>query len=252
MARLLEKDFDYFNIISVIRDPLSQTSSAVGNMGNHKRKSQRRHVLINSSTALIAHAKLMLFGYPHFARADDMLYKKGAIVRFEDLKLNTKATVTALAEHLNIPVTESLLQTTQNGVVCGGFSTRGMVIEDGLSKIPTQHHVNKHDILSERDKYRIEMMHHKYFEHFGYSPKFYDGKEYTLEETLEIMAEPFLCDLRDINEGYLTEEEIARERVRSQAIWAIRYYYPTPPDKTLLPIRMLHPVPELLAEELYR
>lgn len=100
---------------------------------------------------------------------EDRLYRDGVIVRFEDGKLNPKATFTALAAFLDIPYTESMTYCSTEGkrneTAPGndiGFST-GAVYR------------TYDEYTTDDERYFIEYFMRDAYEYYGYDFQYYDG-----------------------------------------------------------------------------
>ena len=243
VARALSNEIKYFQIVTMIRDPLSSTSSLTKIFIDAK-KFGASNVTIREAWLGYAFQEYFHFSYP-----DNVLYEKGVIVRFEDLKLNLVSMLTALVRHFNIPYDEALTLPTQNGVKAATYSSFSE--RDTLSKAQLSFHLENHDTFGEFDKYRIEMIVHKYYETFGYKPKFYDGRSYSLQQATQLFSEPFVCDKTDLELEHFTKEQLQQRIMAIMPHWLAFYKNPVPPNKDLLPIKMLQPITELLEEELY-
>lgn len=238
----LFKKFKYGYALILLRDPISQAGSIFGASTNG--------IFFRPSARNI---DLFIFGNEKlFRHKDDIIYKKGRGIRFEDLKLNHAATITTLIEFLNIPFSETLGKTTENGIVCGNEVNYWKTTGDGFDTKPVYGHIKSEDLMRPYDKYRIEMLVSAYYRYFGYEPKFYDGKKYTWEEVLTMMRESMLCDELDVGKGLCDISKIEERRQRNAYIWLRRFQYPVPVGKDLVPIRVLQPQKDLIQTELYK
>ena len=99
----------------------------------------------------------------------DRLFKDSILVRFEDGKLNPKATFTALAAFLDLPYTESLTQCTEFG--------KTLVYGRGLSNgfDPSSIYRTYDDYANDDERCFIEYFMRDAYEIYGYDFNFYDG-----------------------------------------------------------------------------
>ena len=101
----------------------------------------------------------------------DRLLQDSILVRFEDGKLNPKATFTALAEFLDLPYTESMTYCSQFGErdpegIKGdarGFDTRAV-------------YATYPDFLGDSERYFIEYFLRDVYQEYGYDFQQYDGQ----------------------------------------------------------------------------
>lgn len=182
---LLLDAFKYVKIISIIRDPIT-TAGSILNFYTHSPLGTNIFAAVDN---LVVHYN----GYYRDPR--EKYFKHWKSVRFEDLKLNLYATTIRMAEFFNIPHTNTLLQSTVNGIDENGQSTDGSTLQSGLDKAPV--YKKYESLLSEYDKYRLELIKHTYYAPWGYQCKYYDGKQYNDSELLKMMAEPFHCEQAD-------------------------------------------------------
>ena len=106
------------------------------------------------------------------ADPDDRLYKDSIVVRFEDGKLNPKATFTALAAFLDLPYTETMTYCSEKGKHDPlGFDTNVRGFDPATVYRTYDEYVND----SER-KY-IEYFLRDAYEYYGYDFQWYDGGE---------------------------------------------------------------------------
>lgn len=234
--------FSYCRVLIPLRDPLGMSGSMIG------------CVHMRAMPAPSAQwVDFYTYGfYQHFRSKDDPIYKLGILVRFEDLKLNLKATIASMIEILNIPYSESLMTTTINGEICGNTHSHIQHFSDGMDASPVYWHIKSGEFLNEYDKYRIEMLVSEYYSHFGYEPKFYDGKKYTWPQAERMMSEPMKCDTLDVEKGLCGEREINEHQKRAVSLWKKRFDEPVPKDKALIPLRVLKPKEDLLQMDLYK
>ncbi len=93
----------------------------------------------------------------------DRLFRDSVIVRFEDGKLNAKATFSALAAFLDLPYTESMETCTQNGKPFDiGFD-------------PATVYRTYDEYANDSERYYIEYFLRDAYERYGYDFHYYDG-----------------------------------------------------------------------------
>lgn len=115
---------------------------------------------------------------------EDRLYKDGVLVRFEDGKLNGKATFTAMAAFLDLPYTQSMTYCSENGepvpdVIDGcapGFGTKPV-------------YVTYDEYANDAERYYIEFFLRDAYAYYGYDFKYYDGAPVDEEKCRQLVAE---------------------------------------------------------------
>ncbi len=183
-------DFPYYRSIVIMRDPLTYSANVI------------RFMTTTHPDALNDKGEIQLDPFYCFAFAaffpkdfyfpkQHPMYAFAAAIRLEDLKLNSKAALTALGEFLDIPVTESLFHTTWCGVERVDVDTLFNLISGFDPSTIYEAHT---DTLSVFDKYRIEMALAPLYKAFGYEPLYYDGQDFTYEQKVSLMELPFLCE----------------------------------------------------------
>lgn len=102
---------------------------------------------------------------------DDRLYQDSVLVRFEDGKLNPKATFTALAEFLDIPYTESM--TYCSGPT--GINPESLKGND-LGFDPAAIYRTYDDYVDDADRTILEYFMRDAYEYYGYDFHYYQGE----------------------------------------------------------------------------
>ena len=100
----------------------------------------------------------------------DRLYNDSVLVRFEDAKLNPKATFTALAAFLDLPYTESMTYCSLDGEI-DPESLAGNV--RGFD--PAAVYRTYDEYVNDAERYFIEYFLRDAYEYYGYGFKWYDG-----------------------------------------------------------------------------
>jgi len=184
-------EFAYHKVITLIRDPITHAGSTI------------RFMTKTHPKALNANGEIQLDPYYCFAFGcflpkdiffikQHPLFPDMRVIRFEDLKLNPEATLSSLAEFLNIPLSPSLYNTTFCGVTTQDRNSNGEYLFNGFDTKPVY---NEHkEYFSVFDKYRIEMARSKEYEYYGYKPMYYDGQVFYDEDKIRMMSIPFLFE----------------------------------------------------------
>jgi len=151
---------------------------------------------------------------------EDRLYHDSILVRFEDSKLNPKATFTGLAAFLDLPYTESMTACTEGGVELyegNGFSTAGV-------------YRNCDDMMNASEGAYIEYFLRDAYQQYGYDFLYYDGKpvdEARVKEWVEnfsvidyYMRKTWneLFKMIEVSEERLKEDPNAKEKVQADAM----------------------------------
>ena len=137
---------------------------------------------------------------------DDRLFKDSRLVRFEDGKLNPKATFTALAEFLDLPYTESLTYCSEYGK--RDFHTEGNV--DGFD--PATVYRTYDDYTNDTERYLLEYFCRDTYRQYGLDFHYYDGGKMTPQRLKELLDG---CTTLD---GFIrwSYEEYYRDKLREK------------------------------------
>ena len=114
---------------------------------------------------------------------DEKLYCDSVIVRFEDGKLNPKATFTALAEFLDIPYTESMTYCSEKGIRDVETAPGNAVGFDTATVYKTYD-----EYCSDSERILIEYFLRDAYEYYHYDLHYYDGSpmdERRVEELID-------------------------------------------------------------------
>ncbi|MCI9577210.1 MAG: hypothetical protein HFF98_00005, partial [Oscillibacter sp.] len=98
---------------------------------------------------------------------EDRLYKDSILVRFEDGKLNPKATFTALAAFLDLPYTQSMTYCSENGRRDPHPETKGFD--------PAPVYRTYDEFANDNERYFIEYFLRDAYAQYGYDFHYYDG-----------------------------------------------------------------------------
>lgn len=147
----------------------------------------------------------------------DRLYADSVLVRFEDGKLNPKATFTALAAFLDLPYTESM-------TYCSLFGERDpeSLAGNDLGFSPAAIYRTYDDYANDAERYFIEYFMRDAYEYYEYDFKYYDGQpvdEARVQELIEDFStidryihdtweENFYADAEVLLDGERTDPDI--------------------------------------------
>lgn len=150
----------------------------------------------------------------------DPLFKDSILVRFEDAKLNPKATFTALAEFLDIPYAESMTQCTEYGKP---FS-RGEGAS-GFDSLPVYKRYEEYANDSER--YLLEYFLRDVYEYCGYDFEVYDGAEVDEARAVELVENctTFAKHMWETGMNYMMQQVKEKETPENEAQFEIFRQY---------------------------
>lgn len=123
---------------------------------------------------------------------EDRLYHDSVVVRFEDGKLNPKATFTALAAFVDLPYTESMTYCSENGKVdyVGETLTEDEKVYGrriaGFD--PATLYRTYDGFVNDNERKFIEYFLRDAYEYFGYGFNYYDGEPVEDEQIKEWIA----------------------------------------------------------------
>jgi len=113
------------------------------------------------------------------ADPEDRLFKDSVVVRFEDGKLNPKATFTALAAFLDLPYTESMTYCSEGNRRDPHPETKGFD--------PAPVYKTYDDFANDDERYFIEYFLRDAYEYYGYGFQYYDGAPVDEGRTKELI-----------------------------------------------------------------
>lgn len=111
---------------------------------------------------------------------EDRLYRDSVLVRFEDGKLNPKATFSALAAFLDLPYTESMTRCTEGGEAA---YTPGNV--EGFD--PAAIYKTYDEYVNDDERCFIECFLRDAYEYYGYGFQYYDGAPMDVERAKRLI-----------------------------------------------------------------
>ena len=223
------KNFKYIKTFTPMRRFTTSHGATVKFMYSMARLSQRDCEEGKRTTKSVVSDAISerIFNRSFMIDPEDRLYKDSVLVRFEDGKLNPKATFTALAAFLDIPYTESMTYCSEYGDQKGGQAiTRG----NAAGFDPVTVYRTYDEYVNDDERYFIEYFLRDAYAYYGYGFQHYDGAavdqersealiggfttiNYYMQETWKAVFNP--TDLR-INEMNLGSD--AERRVRDQLL----------------------------------
>lgn len=252
--------FKYFRSLSIIRRNTAVAASILesNSIGIHvyyhdvvaERQGSYYPAVTYACAADWQEAPEYLYSMPNYVEEGSDALDYTAMVRFEDLKLEPKATLEAILDFLDMEWDDGLLHTTANG------ESESMLIHGDLIKDfdPTPVLRKREKMLSPFDHYRMELLTGDMLEPWGYKPIYYtDGKKYSREEIIAMFKQPFKFEefLFTLKQREKSKEEhekmlkMVRERVEHPSASL------TPNGRKLVPIPWLKPKAEYMQGKLY-
>ena len=119
----------------------------------------------------------------YLADPDDRLYKDSIVVRFEDGKLNPRATFTALSAFLDLPYTESMTYCSEKGVKDQSPAVADGNIKSGFD--PSTVYRTYDEYVNDSERKYIEYFLRDAYSYYGYSFHYYDGRKVTKDTVRE-------------------------------------------------------------------
>jgi len=113
---------------------------------------------------------------------EDRLYRDSVIVRFEDGKLNPRATFTALAAFLDLPYTDTMTYCSEQGKI-DPVSYEGNELGFSLAAVYRTYD----DYVNDNERRFIEYFLRDAYEFYGYDFHYYDGKPMDNEKVNELI-----------------------------------------------------------------
>ncbi len=115
---------------------------------------------------------------------EERLYKDSTIVRFEDGKLNSRATFTALAAFLDLPYTESMTYCSEFGDQRGG---QAIIPGNAPGFDPVSVYRTYDEFANDSERRFLEYFLQDAYAFYGYDFQFYDGKPMDLEQVKDLI-----------------------------------------------------------------
>ena len=246
----LFNSFKYFRGLSVVRRP-TISFAAIEDRGINN---VNMNFLDNLMNRLLTHFEgdaANVWLCPHYIKEDDPFLPFRMMIRFEDLKLQPRATLEAVCDFLDISWDNILLFATANReeVRRGEYG-----IKSAATGYDTKPVYNLHErVLNIFDHYRFEALLGDMYSVWGYKPMFYKGDiKYSKQEIFELFRIRF-----NIEKYHTTEEQIAANDMARKKLYYLvnrlltRPYDEGPNGEKLVPIPWLKPKEEFIEGELY-
>ena len=189
------------------------------------------------------------YSMPIYADEESFYLSKTRMVRFEDLKLEPKATLEAVLDFFDLEWDDNLMHTTANGQSEVWYGSENPVQDFDPAPVLRK----REKMLSPFDYYRMELMMGDFLVPWGYKPQYYkDEKKYSPEEILKLFNKPFKCEefcytcmqRQSLEEAKQKLYKTVRDRLkRTPTI--------TPDGRKLVPIPWLKPKAEFMQGKLY-
>ena len=216
------RQFRYIKTFTPMRRPTTSAASTVKFMkGGDKERAGCESIAMIPDVMMqrVLNRSFMIDG-------QDRLFKDSILVRFEDGKLNPKATFTALAAFLDIPYTKSMTYCSLFGEL-DPESLKGN--DRGFS--PAAIYRTYDEYMGVPERYFLEYFMRDVYEYYGYGFQYYDGAPVDMDKICALVGEMDIMDalireatdevLRDqglkTSEGEVVEGFIA-EQCRAQII----------------------------------
>lgn len=113
------------------------------------------------------------------------LFKDSILVRFEDAKLNPKATFTALAAFLDIPYSESMTYGSEFGKKID-YASHWRAYKDVFD--PSSVYRNYDEFANDSERYYIEYFLRDAYEYYGYDFQYYDSAPVDIKRVEELVS----------------------------------------------------------------
>lgn len=139
---------------------------------------------------------------------EDRLYHDSILVRFEDGKLNAKATFTALAAFLDLPYTQTMTYCSEGNVRDPHTDTKGFD--------PAPVYKTYDEYANYEERYFIEYFLRDAYQYYGYDFKYYDGKPVDEERAKELIQNFTTVNhfIRETWKDYVAKMKISANGVR--------------------------------------
>lgn len=191
---ILTKLFKYTYRLDIIRNPIQSCGSIISK--NIKSKE------INFYDYVTEYVLNALFRYHK-----DTDFKKHVIVKFEDLKLQTEKTILKICKKFDIPFNKSLYHVTSNGTEFTNYGSNNFDQQPIYKRY--------HDVLSQLDWFRLEIVIYEFYQYFNYEPFYYDKKTPIPpdEVVLQIFQKPFTFEKYHTSPIQIEKNENSKRRL---------------------------------------
>lgn len=158
--------FKYIKTFTPMRRPTTSTAATVRFMLNSLLENFKEGKVVYMSDTLA----IRVLNRSFMIDPQDRLYQDSVLVRFEDGKLNPKATFTALAAFLDLPYTHSMTYCSLNGEI----DPESLAGND-LGFSPAAIYRTYDDFMGVPERYYLEYFFRDAYEYYGYDFHYYDG-----------------------------------------------------------------------------
>lgn len=172
------KEFRYIKTFTPLRRPTTSAGATVRFMYNQTKK----------LAALPDELANRILNRNYMVDWQDRLFQDSVLVRFEDGKLNPKATFTALAAFLDLPYTESMTYCSRNGER-DPESLKGN--DRGFD--PAAIYRTYEDYLGPEERYFLEYFMRDVYQRYGYDFQYYDGSPMDEEKMNDLIERMHGC-----------------------------------------------------------
>ncbi|MDY5509307.1 hypothetical protein [Dysosmobacter sp.] len=184
------REFKYIKTFTPMRRMTTSTASTVHFMCEQLREGWEKGEYLKIPDALAQR----VLNRSYMIDWQDRLYQDSVLVRFEDGKLNPRATFTALAAFLDLPYTQSMTYCSLNGQR-DPESLKGNDLGFSTAAITRTYD----DFLGTPERYFLEYFCRDAYEYYGYDFQYYDGAPVDMEKARD------LVDHMDVLDGYIAE-----------------------------------------------
>ena len=186
------QQFKYIKTFTPMRRITSSYGATIRFMLNHEKQKEEHAMLSDEFSNRLLNRTFMVDRH-------DRLFRDSVLVRFEDGKLNPKATFTALAEFLDLPYTESMTYCSGRT----GLNPESMKGND-LGFDPAAVYRTYDEYVDDADRALIEYCMRDVYEMYGYDFHYYQGEPVDLQWVAEK-----LDGITKLNQSILTSTKEA-------------------------------------------
>jgi len=215
--------FKYIKTFTPMRRPTTSHGGTVRYMDLMAADANRKKAEDETATVVTDAVSERVLNRSFMVDRQERIYRDSVVVRFEDGKLNPKATFTALAAFLDLPYTESMTKCTDKGVEsCIPGNVAGFN--------PESVYRTYDEYVNDNERIFIEYFLRDAYAYYGYDFHYYNGEPMT-EEQVKKLADGFdtidgfirktwklvFADVRVIHDGKAKDNAL-EESVQSQML----------------------------------
>ncbi|MCI8914280.1 MAG: hypothetical protein HFF38_09185 [Lawsonibacter sp.] len=191
------RGFKYIKTFTPLRRPTTSYAASIRFAVSEHEKSLEKHDQDNGLAVLEDSFLGRIMNRSFMIDWQDRLFKDSVLVRFEDGKLNPKATFSALAAFLDIPYTESMTYCSQKGER-DPESLKG----NARGFDPVTVYRTYEEFASDTERYLVEYFFRDLYAYCGYDFQYYDNAPLDDSAVLELSRQLTTID-RYIGESWL-------------------------------------------------